>query len=746
MSPLKNQIALCCTFAMGLGTTHAYAQDAEPSANSSIAEVVVTATRRSESIQRTPMTIAAFSSDALLKSGAIDTRALQSQVPGLTFTSGNVGQTLVYLRGTGTSILGMAAGTSVATYVDGVYLSNQQQGLQKFSNIERVEVLKGPQATLYGRNATAGAINIITRSPSRTFAMDADASYGNFDAMTLRTTVTGPLSENVSALVSALYDTHSGYAENVTLGNHPSGLNKQVGVRTALRIEPADNLAVTLRADYAESQASDYIKDVNPGSFLYRQTGDFIADPWKIRNDIANRSESRDRGVSATVNADLGFGDLTSVTSLRQYNSGPHFTDLDSNDGPYLPAFNSISAIAGDTLRSRQFYHETYIATDNTRRLFATFGANYHSESGDQFVFRPVTALYSGTGSVAQTYNRSLRDATYSVFVDAGVNIVENLKATAGVRYSHDKKTYGQLNSFTYSGVPAGVLTGERTDDSVSPRFGVEYQVNPDLLLYVSATSGFKSGGFAENDPRNSFRPEEVWSYETGAKHTLWDGRARLNAALFYADYRNLQTQQIEAVTNIRRISNADKARIYGVDFEATVRPLDSLTLSLAGEYLHTRMGDASLCSPIAPCSGAVPPFNAGIQNPSGNPLPNAPKFSLTTGVDYEIPLATGKVQAHVDAAYRSRAYFSYFGIAELANGTEISQPSYVNLNAQLSYGQSNWTVDLYGQNLTDELVRTWQDAISVFSGTAPLSDNGTIVTTRFAPPRTYGVRVRYSF
>jgi outer membrane receptor protein involved in Fe transport len=236
MSPQKKGFASFLALFAGLGAPVVHAQDRAQDANSA-EEIVVTATRRSESIQRIPMTISAFSSEALTKSGATDTRALQAAVPGLTFTSGNVGQTLVYMRGIGTSVLGLGAGTSVATYIDGVYMPNQQQALQKFSSIERIEVLKGPQATLYGRNATAGAINIISRAPSDTFHMDADASYGNYDAVTLRTTVTGPLSSKVNGLISALYDTHNGYFENVQLGNRP-GAEKYVGAALCCSSQP----------------------------------------------------------------------------------------------------------------------------------------------------------------------------------------------------------------------------------------------------------------------------------------------------------------------------------------------------------------------------------------------------------------------------------------------------------------------------------------------------------------------------
>src|SRR5262249_9887011 len=158
-------------------------------------------------------------------------------------------------------------------------------------------------------------------------------------------------------------------------------------------------------------------------------------------------------------------------------------------------------------------------------------------------------------------------------------------------------------------------------------------------------------------------------------------------------------------------------ARIYGIDFDASVRPIENLTINLAGEYLNTRMGDASLCHPTLPCTGTVAPFNGGILNPNGNPLPNAPEFSLASRIDYDIPLSSGTINTHVDVSYRSRAYFSYFGLAELPSGAAISQPDYVNLNAQLSYtSNTHWSVALYGQNLTDEVVITWQDVISNYS------------------------------
>lgn len=712
------------------------------------AEIVVTATRAATPVQRTPITMQVLSSDRLQQSGAVDTRALQTVVPGLTFTTGNVGQSLVFMRGIGTTVLGLGAGASVATYVDGVYMSNQQQALQKFANIERIEVLKGPQATLYGRNATAGSILIVTREPSQTFGVEADASYGNYDAVTLRMSATGPISDTVSALFSVLYAGREGYGRNVTYDRRIDS-DEFVGFRGAVRFEPSDLVSITVRGDYGDRKFSDFVKDMNPDSLLYRFVSprDYLANPREARGNVLNKSKSQDAGITATVRADLGFADLNSVTSYRKFKSGPTFVDLDANDGPFL-ASGAAQQIYGDTLDSRQFYHETYISTDRSRSLFVTAGGNYHSERADQYVFRPLLFSFPGPGSIPQTFFRELRDDTWALFVDGGVTVAPGLRLTAGIRYSHDKKVYTQDNKFPIAGVPAGVLSGRRVDESWSPKFGIDYRVTPDIFLYASATTGFKSGGFAENDPRNTFEPEKIWSYEGGFKSSFWDRRARLNVAVFRADYTDLQVQQIETGTAVvRRVSNAESAKITGVDFEAGIRPVQGLWLNLVGEYLNTKMGNASLCAPHLPCSGPLPPFNAGILNPRGHALPNAPEWSLTGSVDYEVPVARGKLTLHSDLAYRSRAYFNYFEMAELPNGVEISQPAHAILNAQAQYvDRSGWSVALFGQNLTNKLVRSWQDVISQYTATAPLVDLGTVATTRFAPPRTYGVRFGFKY
>lgn len=717
-----------------------------------LTDIVVTATRASTSVQRTALTIQVLSSDALAKSSVNDSAALQNSVPGLTFTSGNVGQTLIYMRGIGTSILGLGAGASVATYVDGIYLSNQQQALQKFSNIERVEILKGPQATLFGRNATGGAINIITREPGDTMRLDADASYGNYNAVTLRATASGPVTDTVGALFSVLYDDHDGYAKNITLGNRPNA-DQTVGIRGTLQFKPSPSTSLTLRGDYSYRKFSDYYKELNPESIFnfFNGGSDFIADPWKIRNNVVNSATARDRGASFTVGSDFGFADLTSVTSYRQFNSGPTVSDLDSNDGPYWPALNLGSTILGDTLRSRQFYHETYLATDRKKPFFVTVGANYHREKARQFVYRPLafTAIIVGAGTGDQTFDRALDNEAYSGFIDAGANLSSDLTLTAGVRYSEEKKDYSQFNYFT-TNIPLGLQIGKRTDRSWSPRAGVEFRPSADMMLYASATSGFKSGGFAENNPLNTFKPEKIWSYEAGLKSSFLDRRGRFNVALFYADYKDLQIQQLVGggLSFVRRIVNADKATIYGVDFEASIRPRDELTLSLGGEFLKTKIGNALLCAPTLPCTGATAPYNAGVLNPKGNVLPNAPKWSLIGNVDYDIPLAGGTINMHGDLSYRSRALFNYFGQAQLSNGAQLSQPAYINVNGQIRFkSESGWSIAVYGQNLTDRLVRTWMDVLSNYSSPpSPLINRGTLTGARFAAPRTYGLRVGVSF
>lgn len=752
----------CGAAIVGLLTSPAMAQTAPSSTggapaadatqDAGLSDIVVTATRASTSVQRTPLTLQVLSADALAKSGVNDSAALQNTVPGLTFTSGNVGQTLIYMRGIGTSILGLGAGASVATYVDGIYLSNQQQALQKFGNIERVEVLKGPQATLFGRNATGGAINIITREPGDVMRLDADASYGNYNAVTLRATASGPVTDTLSALFSVLYDNHDGYAKNITLGNRPNA-DHTAGIRAALRFEPSGKTALTLRADYSYRKFSDYYKELNPQSIFsfFNGGSNFIADPWKIRNNVVNKSTARDRGISLILKSDLGIGDLTSVTSYRQFNSGPTVTDLDSNDGPYWPALNLGSVILGDTLRSRQFYHETYVATDRSRPLFVTVGTNYHREKAKQFIYRPLafTATVIGAGTGDQTFDRALDNEAYSGFIDAGANVSSDLTVTAGVRYSVEKKEYSQFNYFT-TNIPLGFQVGRRTDRSWSPRAGIEYRPTNDVMIYASATSGFKSGGFAENNPLNTFKPEKIWSYEAGLKSTFLDRKGRFNIAFFYADYKDLQIQQLVGggLSFVRRIVNADKATIYGVDFEASIRPVDRLTLTFGGEYLKTKIGNALLCAPTLPCTGATPPYNAGVLNPRGNVLPNAPKWSLIGNLDYNIPLANGGINLRSDLSYRSRALFNYFGQADLANGAKLSQPAYVNVNGQISYKDSSgWSIAAFGQNLTDRLVRTWMDVLSNYSSPpGPLINRGTLTGARFAPPRTYGVRFGVSF
>ena len=564
MRDFKRFVTSCAVIAFAAMAVGAQAQattGAVADAPGAIGDIVVTANRAPSTVQRTPVTIVALSADSLAKTGTTSTVGLQNNIPGLTFTSGNAGQTLIYLRGTGTSVLGLGAGSSVATYIDGVYYPNQQQGLQKFSNIERIEVLKGPQATLFGRNATGGAINIITRAPSDTFGFNGDLSYGNYNAITARATTTGPVAPGLSALFSVLYDHHQGYDRNVTLGTRLGG-DTNVGIRGALKYEVAPNVSFLLRGDYSYREFSDFEKDTNPASlvYFYLPVSQYLADPRSVRNQKQNSGITRDSGVSGTLTADLDWATLTSVTSYRHFVSGPTITDFDSNDVPFIPAINYIGQIDGDKLTSNQFFHESYLTTDRANRVFVTAGASYQSEQAHQFIFRPTTSLYTQPGTVSQTYLRALDNKVYSGFVDAGLNLGEQTTLTAGVRYSHDDKQYSQNAIFPGPGIPVGLLTGHRVDKAFSPKVGIEYRARPGIMLYASATSGFKSGGFAENDPRNSFRPEKVWSYEAGFKSTFWDRKARLNVAFFYADYKDIQVQQILGGLSLTRLITMPRA------------------------------------------------------------------------------------------------------------------------------------------------------------------------------------------
>lgn len=718
-----------------------------------VSEIVVTAQRHATSIQNVAATVTALSGAQLATSGATNVTQLQTLTSGLKISQDNALQTQIYIRGVGNNIQGLAASNSVATYVDGVYIPNSIQAFQGFNDVERVEVLKGPQATLYGRNATGGAINIISQQPTFSREGSIDGSVANFEGKSIRGTVSGPLLSTIAGRLSVSYTDHRGYATNVDLGNHPNA-EERTSVRGALLFRPNDDLNVILRGDYSRFSGSDYVKNRTNNYLLTTPTGnEFINDPWKIHGDIRDQQKSKDSGIALDVTWMTPLGSVKSVTSARRFESGPYFIEFDNNNS-YAIYFNgvgfgaSVSSRLGDTAVSDQFYHETYLSTDTTKPFRAIVGATYFHENASLHGLAGKVALVNGLGviSTAQYFRHSKVDAA-SAYTDFNFDVTQDLTLVAGVRYSWEKRFYSQLPVNAQPGFPTVYQENENSWTDTSPRAGIEYRPRKGLLLFATVTKGFKSGGFNEAAPLNGFDPETIVSYESGVKSTLMDGRLRANVSAFYYDYKDIQVQRVLPFNAARVIENASSAKLYGADVELTVAIFKNLVVGVTATMEHSEFGDSILCNDVA---GSCLPggVGAGYSNPKGNPVPRAPDLSATLNGDYRIDADSlgGRFELHGDASYSSRTYFTPFKDKTFGS----TDPFWV-LDASLTFRSANdWFVSAFVNNLSDTLIvgNRLETAVPRYLA-GPLTGQligPPIVSDRFGPPRTYGVRIGYNF
>ena len=709
-----------------------------------VGEIVVTGQKRVSTVQNTAATINVISAETLQATGTTGTTTLQFATPGLMVAQDLGLQTQIFIRGIGSNLQGIGTGNSVSTYIDGVYIPNSIASAQQFTDVERVEVLKGPQATLYGRNATGGAISIVTAEPKFTLSGSADVAYGNYDALTTHARVNIPIVADRVALSLATQTTrHDGYVKNLFKGTRLNYENVK-GVRGALKVVLTEDVDVVLRGDYTDIVESDVYKlrpdtsyyYITPPSTLANPVPHWYApDPREVYYGTDPRNPGKDQGVSGTLHWKTPVGTVTSVTSQRRFKAGPIFADSDQ-----VPTFSVVFGIPIDTLggyqSSNSIYHETYLTTDLDGPLNFIVGANYFQDHAHQFD-------HSNSGATqidAQTRAKS-------VYVDGSYDVTDTIRLIAGVRYSTEDKAF-QRRAVLPVSLPQ--VTNKATFSNTSPRFGVEFRPRQGLLLYATATNGFKSGGFNQANALNAFNPEKIWSYEGGVKTRLWDGRVRLSSSIFYYDYKDIQVLQYvlaqlpgQTVATLNQvITNAATAKVYGWDNDVDIALTDDLTVGGGVSLLHTEFGHALFCDPAkgscAPAANAT--FTPVREDVEGNPLARAPKTSANVYAEYKVPLALpGQLKLRLDASYRSKTYFTVF------QADVYSADAYWLLNANAHYDvNDHWYVEGFVRNVTDKLaVTNIINSSPLYSPVTGARLAGTPARfERYAAPRTYGLRI----
>ncbi len=694
-------------------------QDTSAPANSGLEDIIVTAQKREESLQKTPISIAAFTASDLEKASITEISDLRSQVPSLQITPHpNSGiATRIFMRGVGNNDDQITQDPSVAVYVDGVYVARTQGMVNEVAELERVEVLRGPQGSLYGRNATGGAINFITRAPQlNEWRIKQAVTVGNYNHLRSRTNINVPIADTLALDVGYMYLQRDGYVKNRGTGVERFGDQRREAWRAALLWQPSDS--VSLRYSYDRSELDDTPVFMAPVP-LYPGVGERPTEGSPFVNDLKrNEALAQGHNLTATWEASDALT-IKSISGYRVLDSWTNQSYLAGVFGPY-----AVMEIE-NKVNQKQFSQELQGIGEIGDRLQYILGLYYFDEKGDGFdnTYQPPRRqLAQRTLHIENEAFAVYGQVTYTPPI-----LDDRLRLTAGLRWSRDKREATLQETII---TPAATVVGPTTPAStsfsnVSPTLIAAFDVNPDLNIYGKVVRGYKSGGFntrASTRERFAagFRPETLTSYEIGLKSMLLDNRLRFNIAGFISDYRHIQvnTRSDPSNVSITDVLNAGEARVKGIEMDVTARPVRGLTLSASYSYLtgkYLRVIDVT-----------------GEDRSDFFRFINMAPHTVSAKAEYQFPPTSfGQLSVNVD-------YYHQGLITTSTSDPRYKVGGYGLLDARLTLADiplagGEWRVSAFGRNLTDK-----EYYISHFNTGAP--------SAFFGQPRTYGLEISMQY
>jgi len=684
--------------------------------------VEVTALKTRQSLQDVPASVTALTADDLARSGIVNSADLQQKVPGLSLSSGGREINLA-IRGVSNNVRSIGADPSNAVHLDGVYLPRSSMVLTELFDLQRVEVLKGPEGTLYGRNATGGAINVVTRAPT---AKPGAEGFVGFGSLGLRRTqlAAGGGTDDLSGRIAMAYTKDDGYTRNLSTGN---GLdtNDFQAFRGKVRIALGAKADLTLLAQasddkgtigYGVSTDTSVTGPLYPyslGDPDYRLTAaDHRTDARHIRLDSPVTSSRKTRVLAATVNWDLGSVGFKSITGFTSFKSG------DQNDVDWTGAKLETQDTTTDVKSTSQ---EFQLYSQGNGPLAWTAGVFLYRDKGtetlDWLLYGPVNCGVPGSCAFArQTVKSSGRSE--AVFGQMTYQFTREWSGLLGARYSRDTKDGDATNRRSNAS-----FTGDVSFSSFTPKAQLQWTPSKQLMAYAGVSKGFKSGGF--NFGRagiEKFEPESIVATEVGVRSTSMGGKLSLNAAAFNYDYKDLQlrTAVLDAVSGnfVVSVNNASKAKVQGIELGADLALGAGLSTGFSAAYI-----DSELLNYVSPSTR---------KNLNGLPLPLTPKSSGSVWLDHTTSVAGGRLRSHVEYNFRSSVIFPL-----TLDQTNKAGEAYglVNGSVRWTAPKDAWYVQAGVLNATDKLYRTMR-ADYIFGG----------VVESFGAPRTYEVRLGFKY
>ncbi|GAB3091495.1 TonB-dependent receptor [Aestuariicella hydrocarbonica] len=694
--------------------------------NFAIEEVVVTAQKRAESLQDVPIAITAFNSQMMAEAGIDGIDNVAQFTPGFAMTSYNKSTPQPYIRGIGTNTSGAGDDASVAMFIDDVYISRAGAYDSNLFDLERVEVLRGPQGTLYGKNVVGGALNITTRKPNmQEFEGRLRVDLGNYNKRDFQAYFSGPLTDSLAGKISLADAKRDGYIENTHTGNDVQDEDSQA-VRAGLLWDAASNITVNWGVDASKVRESGVGRVLNGDPiFGISATSPNINDRDKTFSPHDGFTDRDVAGTSLKVDWETDYGTVTSVTGYRTsdyqfYDDLVPAVDLSGRNLSYASNYTDEN--------EKQFSQEVRLVNPLSDSPWEwTVGLYYFHDDIDRLEQWGTEALGGGTADFDATNTTESK----AVFGQLSYNL-NDWRFTAGGRYTNERKdftldTSGYEPYFTAMYSPFSV-DADKSWDNFSGKFSIDYMGIENVLIYASMSEGFKSGSFNSLAPATdvavqALDPELARQYELGLKSQWWDDRVRFNAVAFNIDYQDLQSFLTDSSGQII-VENAGKATSQGIELELTVLPLEGLELNATYSYLDATYDE----------------YVSGGADYSGNRLTRAPKNTYTLSGSYTFAIGeSGDLSLRLD-------YLNQGDIFRTADNDDNSKiDGYGLLNARVGFTSydGSWEVALWGKNLTDKEYAVFRNDFSVLNSF--YSNDGVTTSDILGAPRTYGLTLTYN-
>jgi iron complex outermembrane receptor protein len=752
-------------------------------AGAQLQEIVVTARHREEAAQRVPIALTSLSATELSDTRTVNLTDLAPLVPSLQLIQFNPRNTNLTIRGLGSNVAIASDGleTGVGIYVDGVYYARPGEAMFDMFDLERIEVLRGPQGTLFGRNTTAGAVTIYTAAPTFTPEASAEASVGDYDYYQLRGVVSGPIVDDKLAGRLSVYGTsRDGFVRNVRTGQWLQDYRDD-GARAQLLLKPDDTLTVRVIGDYGYQEENCCINvpagvaatlangQPFPNGFYSRTARigytPLPIDPKARLTDVDSPVHAKAEQGGVSLQADWALGEvvLTGISAYRYWNWYPQ-NDFDDIGAPILTAADTPS-------RQRQASQELRITSPADLTVQYTGGLYYfHEDVQSSPVVQygaaaagwilPITVPLALGGLALNGFANAAHEAattdSYAAYAQATWHIDERISLTGGLRYTFDDKS-GMFVQQQQGGVPLsalppvarGPVTTIRNTlsqpDAYSTGLGqggisgtaiVSYQIDDETLAYASYARGVKSGGLnlaaLPAGVSATLEPESIDDYELGLKTTLLDRRLSLNAALYWAQDWNYQSIYANPALVTSYIANVGKVRSRGVEIDLRASPLDGLSLTLSGAY-----DDAVYVSyPMGPCP--LEQLNEPVCDLSGRPLPGAPRWATSLAAEYVRP--AGQLWAYAVSGYVGGQYSyrsSFFTGVNDSIYARVPGYSLLDLRAGLRADDGSWDLSFWVRNVADTFY---------YVTLGPVALNSGLIAGTLGAPRTLGGTFKLKF